>query len=409
MFDIENLGNKAFAVPLAICLVLVCVLGLAVAPILGASPRNVPFAIVSLDEGAVTFAGEANVGETLAENLISGEASLGGEGDAKSSAGAMKDAIEFTRLDSEEELAAALEANEYYGAIVIPENFTSAQMLSATGIGEPPVIKLVFNQAKNPMIANTMKSTIASALLQVGIVVEVETVNSADIGGGALSGMMAVQMLVMPLMMMVMIPSIMTSVLTWPREAGTTRKQKARKALVHAAFLALLSLLVAALALSVVVLFGGMDLPVGRLLPFIWLAAYCMMLAAVGLCDLFLPLGVLATVTVFALGMGTAMMPPEMLPEFWANWVCPWAPQAAIGEGVRSIVYIGAGSFDVGASRLLALGAVGAASLVAAIFAPSFNPVEMHEKMAAKKAGKKVGKLSERRAAKKAKKDAKGA
>lgn len=75
---------------------------------------------------------------------------------------------------------------------------------------------------------------------------------------------------------------------------------------------------------------------------------------------------------------------------------CLQAPgQEDASPCIRSIVYIGAGSFEVGTSRLLALGAVGLASLVIAVFAPSFNPLEMHEKIAAKMAGKKVGKLAE--------------
>lgn len=393
MPELGNLGKKAFALPIAICVILVCVLGLAIAPILSASPKNVPFAIVSLDKGAVTFAGSTNIGQTMVDNITAGESPFAAAEDADGAASAMQDAIAFTQLGSEEEARAALEANQYYGAIIIPENFTSAQMMSVVGVGEPPALKVLFNQAKNPMIANTMQTTISSAMLQAGIVVDTEMINEADIGGGTMSGMMAVQMLCMPLMMMVMLPSIITSLLTWPRSETLTRREKARRAGIQVAFLIVLAGVVAALALCVS-LFGGLDLPYGRILPFLWAACFCMMLAAVALTNLMLPLGILCIVTVFALGMSSAMLPGEMLPEFWAQWVYPWAPQAALGEGLRSIIYMGNGPFEVGMTRFAIIGAIGLIAQIAAVFAPAFNPADMHEKMAAKMAAKSAARAS---------------
>ena len=121
-------------------------------------------------------------------------------------------------------------------------------------------------------------------------------------------------------------------------------------------------------------------LPVAELVPFLWLACFCMMLAVVGLTNLLLPLGVLVALAVFALGMSTAMLPPEMLPAFWANWIAPWAPQAAIGEGVRSIIYLGDGPFVAGMPQLLVTGAVGVLDLAAAVFVPAPAPRTKHEK-----------------------------
>lgn len=101
------------------------------------------------------------------------------------------------------------------------------------------------------------------------------------------------------------------------------------------------------------------------------LASACIMLANLGLLSVSIPLGALVMLCVFALGMGTAILPPEMLPAFWADWVCPWAPQVAIGDGMRNIIYLGGGAFDVGVPRLLAWGCVGLAALVISVFIPS--------------------------------------
>ena len=77
---IEKIGKRALVLPLVMALGLCCILSLAVGPMLRAEPTNVPFAIVNLDEGAITVAGNTNVGQTLADKLISGESSLGDMG-----------------------------------------------------------------------------------------------------------------------------------------------------------------------------------------------------------------------------------------------------------------------------------------------------------------------------------------
>lgn len=368
--DVKKLGKRAFAVPFAICVMLVCVLSVAVAPILRAAPSGIPFAIVSLDEGAATPAGEVNLGDTMVEGLLLQATSSEDASGGAASGSAMADAIAFTQLESEGEARTALEENEYYGAIIIPEDFTAAKMAAASGSGDAPSIAVVLNQGKNPMVANSMQSALPEVLTQLGVAVEVETVHAADVGGGMMSAMMAVQMMVMPLMMMIMIPSILASLLMWPRKNDANRATRAKKAVAHVAYAAALSLVAAACAVCVDQLGGGMDLPLGTLLPFLWLAAFCLMVAVIGLCDLCLPLGALVAVCVFALGMGTAMLAPEMLPSFWADWVYPWAPQAAIGDGIRSIVYMGADAFEVGLPQLLTSGAIGLVALVTAVLVP---------------------------------------
>ena len=73
VFDFDKLGKKALAAPFFLVIVLACVLSLAVAPLLQASPRDVSLAIVNLDEGVATPAGTANAGAMLASQLTDEE------------------------------------------------------------------------------------------------------------------------------------------------------------------------------------------------------------------------------------------------------------------------------------------------------------------------------------------------
>ncbi len=375
MFD--KLGKRALAAPLAMALGLCFILSIAVGPMLRAEPHNVPFAIVNLDKGAVTVAGNANIGQTLADNLVSGESSLGNvsggadeTGGTDSSSSNMANAISWTQMQSEDELGEALSNNELYGGIVIPANFTSQQASSAVGLGNAPELTVYLNKGKNPQMASSLQTTIQNAMLQAGIACNVEVVNDADVGGGSMSSTMAVQMMVMPLFIMTMIVSILLSMLFWKNDVTKLRQRNPLLAAgVLAVLVAVFSAVVAGLALLVDTVAGGMTLPALDLFLFLWLACACCMLCFVSLCCLSFPLGALVAVGTFALGMSCAMLSPEMLPTFWADWVYPWAPQAHIGNGVRSIIYLGRmpGSADV--DPLLAFGLVGIAALVAAAVA----------------------------------------
>lgn len=148
---LEKLGKKALIAPIGIGIVLCCILSLAIAPMLRAEPQNVPFAIVNLDKGAVTIAGNSNIGQTMADNLISGKSSLGGDSDDESeSDNTLSNTVSWTQLSSEEELQEALANNEYYGGIVIPANFTSQQMSKAVGLSNAPRAYRVPEQGEEP-------------------------------------------------------------------------------------------------------------------------------------------------------------------------------------------------------------------------------------------------------------------
>lgn len=345
----EKLGNRAPALPLVFAIVVTLILGTAVNPILNASPNEVPFAVVSLDKGATTFAGATNAGDTLVENLLSGE-SLGGDDGEESDNN--QATIVWTQLESEEQAREALANNEYYGALIIPEDFTSGQMIKMAG-GKAPELKVLLNKGRNPQMATTMQTNMAEMMLKAGIAVDVEMVNDADVGGGSMAEMMCVQMNVMPLFIISLIGSILTSILFWHREQKESRRDKAQAAVKQAVYLLAVSAAISGLVLCITVVGGALTVPAGTMYLFLWLSCYCLMLCITGLCDIALPLGALIGVTVFALGMGTAMLAPEMLPAFWRDWVIPWAPQAYIGNGLRQIIYFGAGVFNVCTPALL--------------------------------------------------------
>ena len=371
---LEKLGARAIAAPFAIPIVLFLVLGTAVSPILMAGMNDIPFAIVTLDEGSSLPISDVNIGDELVERLQNGEgldALQDSENESETSLGNVS--IAWAQLGSEEELREALADNRYYGGIIIPKDFTAQQMMSATGLGGAPTITVLLNDAKNPMLAQQMGPNLKSAMLQAGISVEVEEVNEADIGGGTMAPMMAVQMLVMPLFIMTLVGSVLLSVVTWPRN-GAPRRQRIIALVKQLIVGTILSAFIACIALGIELWIARLDLPVEQMFPFLWLACACMMAAITGLCDLALPLGALAGITTFALGMSCAMLAYEMLPPFWQEWVYPWAPQHFMGDGLRAIIYLGAEPFANSLQYWLTLTAIGAAAAFLAILVPAHGP-----------------------------------
>lgn len=101
------------------------------------------------------------------------------------------------------------------------------------------------------------------------------------------------------------------------------------------------------------------------------MASLCVTLILLGAFNLWRPLGVIAFICMFALGMATGTLPPEALPAFWHDWVLPWAPQNYIGQGLRAILFMDAGAWNVGSTPLAIIGVTGACLMVTSAFLPA--------------------------------------
>ena len=254
-----------------------------------------------------------------------------------------------------------------FGGIVIPADFTAQQLAAKNGGADKPHLTVYLNMGKNPQVANSLQTAMAQSLASAGVEADIEMVNNADVGDGMMASLIAVQMLVMPLLVMTMSSSLILAILTWKRDVWGLRARSPWLAAGAQVVLgALLSALIAGLSLFVDVVAGGLDLPAGKLFLWLWLGCACVMLAFAGLADACLSLGTLFAIGVFAIGMGTAMLSAEMMPVFWADWVFPWAPQAHLGQGVRTIVYCGQTPSMTDAGPLLAFAVIGAAALLLA-------------------------------------------
>ena len=355
---LNQLGRRRFAVPLVALIAIFLVLGTAFYPNLHVNPKDVPFAIVNLDEGTPTPAGAINLGETIAAQLQVGGAP-----------GAPASPIVWTELDSQAALDAALEDNQFYGAIVIPADFTTSQFAAEAGEGTPAVVQVMINPGKNALLATTMQTGLTAMLVQTGLSIDVTVIHGADVGGGSMGALMSGMILVMPTMMMTILCSVLLFLLLRPAK-GASRVTRLKAYGLQVGTAVALSAAIAALAVLLTV-WGGLNLPTGAAFLFLWLASFFLAVLFIGALDLLAPLGILVIASCFALGMSSAMFAKEMLPAFWQTWVYPWVPQRFMGDGIRSIIYLDASAWNSSVPPLAITGAIGLVLFALAALLPA--------------------------------------
>ncbi|MVN48604.1 hypothetical protein GO728_14615, partial [Eggerthella lenta] len=230
---------------------------------------------------------------------------------------------------------------------------------------EAPALKVLIDKAKSPLVASQMGASIPSMFQQMGVDVDVETIHegSASDGDGAaanpMSGMVSLQLAIMPLFMV----SIMTGLFLsriFGKKTDATSAERWKSIGIQAAYAVVASLIVSLCAFCMLLWIAGIEAPMDAIVPFMWLASFCVMLVFIGAFNISTALGGLLALVGFALGMMTGTFPFEALPAFWQDWVYPWAPQRFMSEGIRAILYLDAGAWNAGSLPLLIVGAVGA-------------------------------------------------
>lgn len=346
---LDKLGNKRFALPLVVVTLVGALLALMFYPLLHMAPKNLPFAVLSLDQGAVGPSGEVNAGNELVTRLT-----------ASSELSEVAMPIQWNPVSSEAELDHALTDDTYFGALMVPEGFTEAQVAAQMGEGEAPTVMIILDNAKSPIVATQMQPALAAIFDKQGIATDIEVLNPGNPSSSSspLSGMMALQLSVMPLMIMSLVGSVLLTRIL-PQKAGASRTQRYKiigEQLAYAVALAALASLIVIWLLNIVVSAGAAFWP---MFLFVWFSAFVIMTLFIGAFNMATWFGGLLAATVILLGTMTATLPLQMLPDFWANWVYPWAPQHLISAGVRDILYRNAGLMPWGTVGLLIVGAIG--------------------------------------------------
>ncbi|WP_414050758.1 YhgE/Pip domain-containing protein [Macrococcus animalis] len=105
------LKNKLLYLVPIIALLIVGLLSLAFSPAYNPKPKEMPIAIVNLDEGISIQSKTQNIGKTFIEKIQANKD--------------LRKKIKFINVKSEDDLDAGFKDLDYYGALIIPKTFTS--------------------------------------------------------------------------------------------------------------------------------------------------------------------------------------------------------------------------------------------------------------------------------------------
>lgn len=236
--------------------------------------------------------------------------------------------------------------------------------------GENSASKIIVfvNTAKSPMIANNMKPSLKAMFAEVGFAAEIVNIHDGtpegatlasaeqaaqqstdessssddNSAGNPMGSAMSLQLLLLPTVLLsLVIGIILTRILDL--KSAETRRERVRMIIKQFVLTAVLSGLSGLTAYGMYAVVTGGDGDFANLVLFLWAVSFALMLLASGFANIALGLGVLVAFCIIALGMMTGILPIQVLPMFWQEWVCPWAPQRAASEGIRAVLYLGEG------------------------------------------------------------------
>lgn len=386
---VVDLRKKGIGLAIIIAIIVPLALGLMFYPAAHMELKGMPFGILSLDEDVNGI----NMGDQLVESIESGDlASVQSETTGEDAAEAdtsIADVLSFSIYDTQEELDQALHNNELYGAFVISSDFTkgrmaamAAQQMSSDpsavaaptaqqGMAVPegadastaqqmaaaaaaasaashtaeeaePTITVILDYAKSPIIATQLESHLSGTLSSLGLEATIDVIDQGPVAeaesASMLSGMFSQMMVIMPMLICSMLAGAL-AVIGFAVRAAASMVDRMRRLALAIVVDAVAALAVALMTYWLLACVAGIPADLGSYLGFVWLTSFFLMVFFSG-CACFRGRAAIAMGgIIILLGMTTGYLPYEGLPALWQDWVCPWAPQYYLGNGLREVMF----------------------------------------------------------------------
>ena len=227
---------------------------------------------------------------------------------------------------------------------------------------------LVFlDMAKSPLVANQMQATLKAMFAETGMQADIVNIHDGTSEGTTIASaeqalksssaegeeapanpmgtMMSQQLLLIPTVMLSLIIGLILTRVARLKELEA-KKERVRQLAKQVVLALVFSFIIALTAYAMFALVAGGEADFWSLVLFAWIVSFVLMVLIGGLANIAFGLAVLAVVCIVAFGMMTGVLPVQALPVFWQDWVFPWAPQHYVGDGLRSIMYLGTGFWN---------------------------------------------------------------
>lgn len=336
--------------------------------------KDLPVAIVNEDEGITLPSGEEmNMGDTIVAKL---QTAMSENDEAP---------MEFTLLNNRKKLDKELDEQEFYGALVIPKDFSTNQATLQTENPVSPELEIVVNQGMNASASqiinqglstmvdnvNMMMSTqISESLIAKDITVSpdqakiiaspiTKTITLAHpVGENTANGNMQVS-LFQPLWMATLVASAILFLQTRNLPVRSVKESM---------YIKLGQILIGTIS-ACVVGFGFAwiaDVMVGLNIPdysdtavYLTISSLSFFLMITALLCLVGYAGLAICGLMLFFGAPLLSMAPEMMPQFYQDWVYPWLPMRFMTEGLKELFFFSDGlSWSSSVTSLVCIGIV---------------------------------------------------
>ena len=272
-------------------------------------------------------------------------------------------------LDLSEKFADMVEtaaANEFVN--IADQLKESADSTEETDEEDAGVGILVFlDVAKSPLVANQMQASLKAMFAETGMQADIVNIHDGTSEGATIASaeqalksssaeedetpanpmgtMMSQQLLLIPTVMLSLIVGLILTRVARLKESEV-KKECVRQLAKQFVLALVFSFIIALTAYAMFAFVAGGEADFWFLVLFAWIVSFALMLLVGGLANIAFGLAVLAVVCIVAFGMMTGVLPLQAMPAFWQDWVFPWAPQHYVGDGLRSILYLGTGFWN---------------------------------------------------------------
>lgn len=131
-------SNRIFLIPIIAVIILGLIFMPANIPTVKMNPKHLPIGLVVSDEG--------EMGTTLSQALLANAPEV----------------VKFTQYESVEELTAAMDEKEAYGALVIPTDFSSKLATLQTPTPEKALMQIYINEGANATVATVVQTALTT-------------------------------------------------------------------------------------------------------------------------------------------------------------------------------------------------------------------------------------------------------
>lgn len=390
-------NNRMVLLSPIIALVIIFVFSLTLFPSVQPQPKNLPVAVVNEDQGVqLPNQSKMNLGQNIVDMIDK----------TSESASDQEPAVKWVKVNSLKDVENGLDQQEYYAALVIPEDFSVKQASLRTNEPSSPEVQILINQGMNTAASTLAGQMLNSVVENVNNAVRNQLLEGFIAEGNALTAEQA-SLLVTPI----------TKKVTNINEIGThSANGNAPVSLFQPLWMA--SLASAALIFTAIKkvpvntrrerfsvktgqIITGAVISIVAGFGFAWIADGMVGLKIPQFTDtaLFLSISffsffLLISAVIALVGFGgiaifglllffggpLLALAPEMMSPFYRDWIYSWLPMRYMVEGLRELFFFGNGlSWNAPLSVLVWIGLISMAVILVSAFMPHLQKGRQRE------------------------------